>query len=146
MLGTLLMLGGCGAAPDQAATTNSASAATAPVNVPTDMNAADTLTPPDAEAADSQTLSDANVAKAATIVKDQFFPDEVDHSGSASYQKEWWMVKGAVKQAGYPCAAVALVQQQLNGTFKAVCKAKLHTNKYDAFVIDPDAQTVVPLS
>jgi len=86
----------------------------------------------------------ANVTKAEAIVKEQFFPDQVDHSGSAKYQREWYMVKGAVQQAGYPCAAVAYVQQTMEGTFKAVCKVALHTNKYNAFTIDPDAETVVP--
>ncbi len=88
---------------------------------------------------------DPQVAKAETIVKEQFAPEETDHSGSASYQREWWMIKGAVRQAGYPCAAVSFVQQQVDGTFKAVCKVKLHSNHFDAFVIDPDKQTVDPL-
>lgn len=91
------------------------------------------------------TPQDAELAKAERIVKDQFLPDQVDHSGSTSYQKEWWMIKGAVRQAGYPCAAVAFVQQQLDGTFKAVCKVKLHTNKFAAFIVNPDAESVEPI-
>lgn len=90
--------------------------------------------------------SNANVAKAASIVKDQFFPDQVDKSGSAKYQREWWMIKGAVQQAGYPCAAVAFVQQQFDDTFKAVCKVALHGHKYDAFVINVDTHSVDPIS
>ena len=89
--------------------------------------------------------SEADVAKARAIVKDQFFPDQEDHSGSAKYQKEWYMIKGIVREAGYPCAAVAYVQQQMDGTFKAVCKVALHTNKFDAFSINPDSQSVDPL-
>ena len=92
----------------------------------------------------SSASDDADVAKAKAIVKEQFFPDQVDKSGSAKYQREWYMIKGAVQQAGFPCAAVAYVQQTMEGTFKAVCKVALHTNKYDAFTIDPDSETVEP--
>jgi hypothetical protein len=92
----------------------------------------------------ASTSDDPDVAKAKAIVKEQFFPDQVDNSGSAKYQREWYMIKGAVQQAGYPCAAVAYVQQTMEGAFKAVCKVALHTNKYDAFTIDPNAETVVP--
>jgi len=102
------------------------------------MNTVDEITPPKP--------SDAELAKAAASVKEAFFPDVVDRSNSASYQKEWWMVKGAVRGAGYPCAAVSFVKQELDGTFKAVCKMRLHSNKYVAFTLDPDAHTVVPIN
>lgn len=69
-----------------------------------------------------------------------------DHSKSAAYQREWWMVKGAILQQGYPCAAVAYITEMADGTFKAVCKVKRNTNKYIGFQIDPNAQTVVPFN
>lgn len=144
----LLMVGGCAVhsctshekpnSPPSASTTSPAT------NTLSSSDALSTTVPAGTpETPSSPTNSDnAKTEKAL----EQLFPVAIDHSDSASYQKEWWMVKGAVKQAGYPCAAIAIVKQNLNGTFQAACKTRIRSNQYMVFEIDPDAQTVVPLS
>jgi hypothetical protein len=123
----------------------------APAAAPVPVASAPVATPPPAPAQSPAAEAIAGSADNSTPAGNgallvEYSAPPMDHSASAKYQKEWWMVRGAIRQKGYPCASIAYVTEMADSTFKAICKLKLGTNKYVAFTIDPNAETVVPVT